>query len=91
MSYCRNNGTDSDVYLIMSDCYQCDYDGDADHTILNCMCEGESFYTHARSEMIRHLLFHQNKGLMVPLRAYERLINEWETKGNDVRNDPDDE
>jgi hypothetical protein len=63
MSYCRNNGKDSDVYVIGT------RDG------LECFCE-DHLVLISRAGMIAHLRDHQRQGDKVPERAFERLYRE---------------
>lgn len=69
MSYCRNNGIDSDVYVI----------GNAAGYECCCSPRGIPYkYHHYESsiEMIRHLREHRKRGDKVPERAITRLWNE---------------
>ena len=79
MSYCRNNGKDSDVYVIGTQ--------DEDNKVVweCCGCcqtpipEGgfsSSFICSTRGEMITHLLAHRNLGDKVPQEAIDRLNRE---------------
>lgn len=75
MSYCRNNGTDSDVYVIKTIMNQLECIGcsmmpidDEEH--------GQFFQTDSYSEMVRHLNQHSDLGDRVPKRAIERLHRE---------------
>ena len=85
MSYCRNNGTDSDVYVIGT--------GGEDGDVLQCFCgsrDQEGFYEQAfpvfatRSGMIAHLREHQEKGDRVPGYAFERLEREIQDEGDEI-------
>lgn len=72
MSYCRDNGIDSDVYVIcisngkrpIWECVGCSLDED------RC-CDFET-----RAGMMVHLTRHTKAGHKVPLRAFERLARE---------------
>ena len=75
MSYCRNDGKDSDVYVIMT------RDPEAEQNILLCYCS-QDFFTTTRTEMIAHLQTHLQKGEKVPVRAFERLQREIEEEGD---------
>lgn len=87
MSYCRNNGQDSDVYVIGT------RDPQEKQSILQCFCgeRGEngnylrpfpSFTT--RSGMIAHLREHQERGDKVPDRAFQRLEQEIQEQGDEM-------
>ena len=74
MSYCRNNGEDSDVYVVATKMAEMDVPG-----WWCCGCKMEKsnqnfFFT--REETIKHLLRHREKGDKVPERAFERLRKE---------------
>lgn len=62
MSYCRNNGRDSDVYVIAS--------GGG----LECFCD--PFFCLEPATMITHLERHRERGDKVPDYAFERLHEE---------------
>lgn len=69
MSYCRMNGTDSDVYVIASrygwECVACSLAGDRYGLIVG-----------SRERMLIHLELHRSKGHQVPAHAIERLERE---------------
>jgi hypothetical protein len=77
MSYCRHNGEDSEAYVIGSimghlECLGCRITGEpAD----NGLCYG-FFTTHSRTEMIKHLQEHRQRGFKVPFHATRRLKRE---------------
>lgn len=71
MSYCRNNGKNSDVYVIASGREGC--------TVWICYCGGledDPFETNERRKMVDHLLEHRAKGDKVPQSALDRLKKE---------------
>ena len=71
MSYARNNGVDSNVYVIGSKCggFRC-Y-----HSLEGKMASVvDSFET--RTKLWDHLLDHLEVGDMVPVRTWTRLSNE---------------
>lgn len=76
MSYCRNNGEDSDVYVIMT------RDSSAQQNILECFCDLPRHIYGTRTEMIAHLREHQQRGDKVPDRAFERLYREIGEEGD---------
>lgn len=84
MSYCRNNGTDSDVYVILT---RNPYAG---ANVLQCFCESRNPETGlyplftTRTGMILHLLEHRKKGDKVPARAFERLGREIGEEGDEL-------
>ncbi len=75
MSYCRNNGKDSDVYVLASRdpkrqkdimwCCGCEMSRDGDK-LKGTVCD-------SKKEMVQHLREHRRQGDMVPERAFERL------------------
>jgi hypothetical protein len=67
MSYCRNDGVDSNVYVYPT--------VHSDGELLECTC-GEEGHNLTRAEMILHLVKHIQKGDKVPYRAFERLMRE---------------
>jgi hypothetical protein len=79
VSYCRNNGQDSDVYVI-------EHVGNAKTgPFLYCYCgdgAGSQYFT--RSGMIDHLLEHRRRGDKVPDRALDRLASELLAEGDRV-------
>lgn len=76
MSYCRNNGEDSDVYVIMT------RDSITKRIILQCFCADPCNTFATRSGMIAHLRAHQDQGLKVPGRAFDRLQREIREEGD---------
>jgi hypothetical protein len=73
MSYCRMNGTDSDVYVIatsdgVKDLWEC----------VGCSLTKESYgkTAHTRTAMMCHLSHHRAVGDKVPQRAIDRLKRE---------------
>ena len=75
MSYCRNNGVDSDVYVIAAsnpetgrDCWEC----------VGCTLTEERYgkTVHTRTKMLTHLAHHRSLGHKVPISALERLRRE---------------
>jgi hypothetical protein len=88
VSYCRNNGTDSDVYVIGT------RDPDTRKNFLQCLCGTRDPVTGmydapfpaftTRTGMIGHLLDHRRRGDKVPARAFERLGREIGEEGDDV-------
>lgn len=77
MSYCRNNGVDSDVYVINSgkkwECLGCPRAPRVNHQMFNVK-GWVSFET--RQGILDHLLEHRRLGDKVPNRALERLRRE---------------
>jgi hypothetical protein len=71
MSYCRNNGTDSDVYVIATANAKTQKPG-----WWCCGCDFENNFFETRPEMVEHLLQHRREGDKVPDRALERLRRE---------------
>lgn len=65
MSYARNDGTDSDVYVILMG------------VGLVCFCK-DHFVTGDPRAMIDHLRWHQAQGDKVPDRTFERLKRDLE-------------
>jgi hypothetical protein len=87
VSYCRNNGTDSDVYVILT------RNPETGRNVLRCFCgtvDLQGLYEApfpeftTRTGMIRHLLEHRRNGDKVPARAFERLGLEIGEEGDDV-------
>lgn len=85
MSYCRNNGLDSDVYVIGT--------RNEEQSVLQCFCgsrDAEGFYEQPfptftlRSGMIAHLREHQEKGDKVPDYTFERLEREIREQGDEM-------
>lgn len=74
MSYCRNNGHDSDVYVISN----INEKGVASWECVECCMEslrkGRAYSS--RKEMLTHLLEHIRLGDKVPERALRRLRQE---------------
>jgi len=78
MSYCSNDGTDSDVYVVMTTQLEC----------VGCKLIGRNFdlstpidvgyIARSRIEMIGHLGKHRLAGDRVPQRAIARLYREME-------------
>lgn len=73
MSYCRNNGEDSEVYVIGTG---------AALECCGCRLYKYSFQTRLYNTMIKHLKYHRKIGDKVPIRAFKRL--EEEQKTNDI-------
>ena len=74
MSYCRNNGVDSDVYMYhhVAGWLEC----------CGCSLEEDGFFmTTSRVEMIAHMADHREHGDKVPDRVFVRLQEEIETEG----------
>ncbi len=72
MSYARNNGIDSDVYVVRSsDAYRC-YHGE-DSAIPN-----KPNVFHTLADLWDHLLDHVEMGDMVPQRVWSRISLEME-------------
>jgi NH3-dependent NAD+ synthetase len=68
MSYCRNTGTDSDVYVIL--------DASANPAeLLTCYCSRDGEWL-TRIQMIGHLYQHLAKGDKVPEHVFTRIISE---------------
>ncbi len=72
MSYCRNNGRDSDVYVVRLK---------RDKPLWECVgCSlsryGRGFFIDNRPDMLLHLNKHRKAGDKVPARASERLERE---------------
>jgi hypothetical protein len=88
MSYCRNNGQDSDVYVIGT------RNPGESRNFLQCFCgtrcDSCGQYTQpfpsftTRSGMIAHLREHRVKGDKVPDRAFERLEKEIRESGDEM-------
>lgn len=77
MSYCRNDGQESDVYVIASG--ENAVLGGARRSVWICYCgedwsPGNKSYT--RQGMVDHLLEHRRRGDRVPDRALDRLRKE---------------
>ena len=74
MSYCRNNGDDSDVYVYVMGT------GNTDPTeaqeIWVCACNKPGNCVPSRMAMYYHLLEHREDGDKVPEDALDRLIRE---------------
>jgi hypothetical protein len=70
MSYCRNNGQDSDVYVIAT------ANGRMEPGWSCCGCDKEPNFFPSREGMVEHLLQHRTSGDKVPERALERLRQE---------------
>jgi hypothetical protein len=70
MSYCRNNGKDSDVYVVAS------FSDTEKKEIWACYCNLSPFIAYSRQGMITHLKEHELKGDKVPQRAFDRLRRE---------------
>jgi hypothetical protein len=73
MSYCRANGTDSDVYVIATS------DGKkAVWECVGCSLTKERYgkTAHTRTQMLCHLTHHRGVGDKVPQRAIDRLNRE---------------
>jgi len=81
MSYCRSNGDDSDVYLVMTGhgllCFGAGWRLEETHPV-----HKDSLTITSRTEMIRHLGAHQAAGHKVPDRAFDRLSEEVEYLGD---------
>lgn len=77
MSYARNNGEDSDVYVIRSDVLR-DHMGEMVLTCIECSIEGngEWFVCQTPHVMKLHLSLHVHNGDKVPERTFERLERE---------------
>jgi hypothetical protein len=76
MSYARNNGVDSDVYIVkVSDVFMCYHGRDSsfDWGYFTCV---------TRRELWDHLLDHLEVGDMVPSRVWTRLSMEMENETN---------
>lgn len=67
MSYCRNNGIDSDVYVYADALFGGE--------LLQCTC-GENGKGLNREQMILHLIQHIRNGDKVPDKVFTRLIEE---------------
>lgn len=67
MSYCRNNGEDSDVYIIGND---------AALECCGCSLYKYSFQSRKYSVILAHLEKHRKAGEKVPARAFTRLKKE---------------
>jgi hypothetical protein len=74
MSYARNNGTDSDVYVIQSD------------KGFECFCK-DHFICETEEEMIVHLIQHLRNGEKVPNRTFERFIREIKENNEQEKDD----
>jgi hypothetical protein len=74
MSYCRNNGKDSDVYVIPTG----DGKGNPSWECVACTLsnDGRGHVTKGRLEMIGHLIRHRGVGHKVPEHALDRLYKE---------------
>jgi hypothetical protein len=71
MSYCRNNGQDSDVYVFGSGiALEC----------CGCSLYKNSYRCQSYSQMIAHLKEHKAKGAKVPPRTFTRLAQEQKEK-----------
>lgn len=83
MSYCRHNGMDSEAYVIATvgghlECLGCRITGEPAENGLRY-----GFYcTHSRTEMIKHLQEHRQRGFKVPFRATRRLRREIKEVGD---------
>ncbi|KKM64791.1 hypothetical protein LCGC14_1497850 [marine sediment metagenome] len=85
MSYCRNNGKDSDVYLIATgnvntnengwECCGCPRVPREDSVFEGITIPGSPFFT-TLQETIAHLEEHRRLGDKVPESAFERLRRE---------------
>ena len=72
MSYCRNNGKDSDVYIVAT----CSPDDSCIPGWWCCGCKNIEDFFLTREKMIEHLLQHRKDGDKVPESALERLRRE---------------
>ena len=85
MSYCRNNGKNSDVYVIATICPKSGKDGweccgckrtpKEDCVLGNFTIPGTCFFS-SRQKRIKHLEWHLLAGDKVPQRAFDRLRRE---------------
>lgn len=71
MSYCRQNGNDSDVYV-----YPSMYGG------IVCTCANDRYIFNKRSFLIEHLKKHLDNGDKVPERVFQRLEKEIKELGD---------
>lgn len=77
MSYCRYNGTDSEVYVIKHisghlECIACRITGEPASDGLRY----GTFTCEEPGDMLEHLWEHRNQGWKVPSRAMDRLLKE---------------
>lgn len=72
MSYCRNNGIDSDVYVIAT------ANGNMETGWSCCGCRKPGNWTTNRTAMLNHLFKHREDGDKVPEEAIDRLKREIE-------------
>lgn len=73
MSYCRNNGKDSDVYVIATS--RAPEMAGRYRTVWVCYCKN-GYEADTRKQMVEHLLKHQANGDKVPQSAFDRFQEE---------------
>lgn len=80
MSLCRNNGEDSDVYVIGDIA-----DPEGTYRCYTCLAAGEPSGWFDLEGTVLHLVGHLRRGEKVPDRAFECLLREMRTGGIGVQ------